>query len=84
MSIFATEEEKQSKKAMADAYIVMMQTAAWKDLEKFALDQIQSSMDTEDTKSSSDVTLGFVCEEKGYRKGIKRLIQHAKQRREGV
>lgn len=81
MSIFSIKEDK---KALADAYNSMMQLAAWKDLERYADDERHASMRRMDDKSASNLSLGEVCEERGIRKGIFKLIQHAQQRAEGI
>ncbi len=62
----------------------MMQSEAWQDLEKYANEERELSMKRMDAKSASDLSLGEVCEERGIRKGIFRVIQHAEFCREGV
>lgn len=74
----------EEKKALADAYNSMMMTSAWKDLERYADGEKESSMKRMDSKSASTLSLGEVCEERGLRKGISKIIDHAKQCREGI
>lgn len=82
--MFATKEGKQDKKALADAYNSMMNLGAWKDLEKYAEDERFMSMRRIDDKSAANLSLGEVCEERGIRKGIFKILQHAQQRAEGI
>ncbi len=75
---------KEEKKAMASAYRQMMQLPAWKDLEKYCAGERDASMKRMDVKPATDLSLGEVCEERGIRKGIHKVIMHALQRCEGV
>lgn len=70
-------------KALVNAYTVMMQMDAWKDLEAFARAEVEHSISQVDSRSAADLTLGYVCEERGIRKGITKLLQHAERRRVG-
>lgn len=79
--MFGVTEEK---KALSEAYRMMMLLPAWRDLEHYAETEVESSVKRVDNKSASDLTLGYVCEERGVRKGIRKLIQHAEQKRDGV
>lgn len=81
MSMFGVSEDK---KAHTDAYRTLMNMDAWKDFEQFANAEVDASRKREDSKHASDLTIGYVCEERGIRKGILKLIQHAEQKREGV
>jgi hypothetical protein len=74
----------EAKKALANAYAIMMQTDAWKDLERYAIAERDASAKRIDDKPASDLNLGTVCEERGIRKGIFKLIQHAEFCKEGV
>jgi hypothetical protein len=64
-------------------YHQMMQLPAWKDLEAFADNEREMSMKSIDCKSAANLSLGEVCEERGVRKGIRRIIQHAHDCRAG-
>jgi hypothetical protein len=68
----------------ASSYSAMMQTDAWKDLEKYALNERELSVNKIDAKSAADLSLGEVCEERGIRKGIFKIMQHAAFRKEGI
>jgi len=72
------------KKALSDLYKVMMNGDAWKDLERFAEQERERSVKRFDDKSASQVTLCEVGEERGIRKGIYKILQHAQQRRDGI
>lgn len=72
------------RKRLKTAYASMMVMDAWKDLEQYAADERQMSMERIDNKSASELNIGTVCEERGIRKGIFKLIQHAQQRAEGI
>jgi flagellar motility protein MotE (MotC chaperone) len=78
-----TQEEEARRNRLASAYSAMMQSEAWKDLENFANGERESSMKRMDTKNASDLVLGEVCEERGIRKGIFKVIQHAEFRAGG-
>ena len=79
--MFGISEEK---KALAGAYKALMVMPGWIDLEKYAEEERDSSMKRVDSKSANDLSLGYVCEERGIRKGIAKLIQYAKQNAEGI
>lgn len=69
---------------LSKAYASMMQMDAWKDLERYAEDEREMSMKRIDDKSARDLSLGEVCEERGIRKGILKVLQHAELRKEGI
>jgi hypothetical protein len=69
-----TEEQK----AAASHYKQLVASAAWQSLEKMAEEQCESSMTIQDNKAASDLNINTVCEERGFRKGIRWLIQQAK------
>lgn len=73
--------ETTQKNGLAHAYEIMTQSEAWKDLEKFMLDEKDSSMKRIDNKSAMDLTLGEVCEERGIRKGILKIFRHVNERK---
>jgi hypothetical protein len=81
MNILGISDEKKER---ASAYQNMMQMPAWKDLEKYASEERISSMKRMDEKPAAILSLGDVCEERGIRKGIFKIIQHAEQCREGI
>ena len=72
------------RKPLANAYAQMMDSPAWKDLEKWAMDESDRSMKAQDAKPAVEMIINEVCEERGYRNGLRRLIQHASQRKEGI
>lgn len=72
------------KKSLQSAYQSMMYSAAWLDLERYASDERDASIKRVDDKNASDLNLGSVCEERGIRKGIFKIIKYAQQRGEGV
>jgi hypothetical protein len=75
---------KEDRKSLAGAYTHMMTLDAWKDLEKWAMEEEQYSMKRQDDKPAKDLVFAEVCEERGYRKGIKKILDHAAQRKEGI
>ena len=79
--MIVTSEEKRT---LANAYALMMASDAWLDLERFMIEERTSSMRRIDDKSAASLSLGEVCEERGIRKGIIKILQHAAQRKEGV
>lgn len=68
-----TEEQK----ARANNYASLVNTEAWKDLERMAQVELKRSMNSQDNKDAKDLNINTVCEERGYRKGIRWLIQQA-------
>ncbi len=72
------------RKSIAKAYHDMMQMPAWKELMKYANEERDASVKRVDDKNASDLNIGTVCEERGIRKGIFKLIKHAEQSAEGV
>jgi hypothetical protein len=82
MKIFNSDSDQ--KKSLRGAYHAMMQMPAWEDLESFAMEEREGSIKRLDAKSASNTTQGEFCEERGFRKGLMKLIQHAEQCREGV
>jgi hypothetical protein len=72
------------KKELIAMYTAMMQTDGWKHLVDFAEKEREQSMKRMDSKPAADLSLGEVCEERGIRKGIFKIIQHAEFCRDGV
>lgn len=72
------------RKQLADNYAAMMQMQAWADLEQYLKDEILLSVNRSDSKSAAEITIGEVCEERGLRKGLNKVLQHALFRKEGV
>lgn len=72
------------RKLYIDLYSSMMSSDAWKDLEAYAQSERERSMKHIDSKSASDLTLGEVCEERGFRKGIMKIFNYAHNRRNGI
>lgn len=72
------------KKKLSHDYAVMMSSEAWKDLVQYAEDERSASIKRVDDKDASDLNIGTVCEERGMRKGMHKLLQHAEQRLEGI
>lgn len=64
-------------KTLRTAYAEMMNSLAWKDLEAWALDERERSMKSVDSIAAKDLSINHVCEERGYRNGIKKLIDQA-------
>lgn len=71
------------KKELANAYRTLMDMPAWKNLESYIHTQKNLSLEKEDNKTASDLTLGFVCQERGIRKGLQMLLDYASRCREG-
>lgn len=72
------------KKSAATAYENMMQLAAWKDMAQFIESEKAQSIKRLDDKSSKDVTMGDYFEERGYRKGLEKILKHAEFRKSGA
>jgi hypothetical protein len=72
------------KKRIAGEYAAMMQSEAWKDLEAWSKLERAASFQRVDDKPINELIVPFTCEERGIRKGILKVLQHAEQCREGV
>lgn len=76
-----TPEERQRR---AGNYAAMMSSEAWKDLEKWAKEESAASHQRMDDTAASELNLAVICEERGLRKGIEKLLKHADYCRAGV
>jgi hypothetical protein len=65
------------QKARASNYAALLNMEAWRDLVRVANDEISRSMTSQDSKDASDLNINTVCEERGYRKGIRWVLQEA-------
>ncbi len=74
----------EGKKHLAGVYAAMMASEAWADLVRYADSERELSMKRIDDTSAADLSLGHVCEERGVRKGLMKLIQHAEYCKEGI
>lgn len=74
----------EQKKQLSSAYHSMMAMDAWQDLVAYAKEERESSFKRSDSKSAGDLTIGEICEERGIRKGLFKLLQYAEFKREGV
>ena len=72
------------KKALADAYVAMMQSSAWKDLEEYLEGEVMKSLDRSDSKPARELVIGQNCEERGIRKGIETVLKYVEQKIEGL
>lgn len=72
------------RKQLADNYAAMMQMPAWADLQSYLLEERESSVKRSDVKSAAELTIGEICEERGIRKGLNKILQHALFRKEGI
>ena len=69
--------------AKKDMYLALTNSHAWKDLESWATHEADASMKSIDNTPATELNLGKVCEERGYRRGLMRIIQQAKFMAEG-
>lgn len=65
-------------------YAQMMAMPAWKDLVGYAEDERVLSIKKVDDRAAADLNLNTVCEERGIRIGMRKLMHHADQRLEGI
>lgn len=70
--------------SMKAAYDDMTKLPAWKDLVDYAEGEMEASMKRIDSKSASDLNIGEVCEERGVRAGIRKILRHVDMRKEGI
>lgn len=66
-----------------ELYTQMIASKAWADFEKWANSELARSRDIIDAINAKDLNVNQVCEERGYRNGIRRMIQEARARAEG-
>lgn len=72
-----------SDQATKDAFSVLVRSNAWQRLEAWVAHEVDSSIRLQDAKPADELNLGTVCEERGIRKGMMRVIQEAKGKAEG-
>jgi hypothetical protein len=72
-----------SKTARQIEYANLMNMPAWKDIEKWANEEAERSMRMMDAISAKDLSVNHVCEERGLRKGIFKVIRYVKDQAEG-
>ena len=64
-------------------YAQLITMNAWKDLERWVTSEVEKSMRGIDSIAAKDLSVNHVCEERGNRKGIQRVIHYAKGVAEG-
>lgn len=72
------------RKYKSKAYSRMMEDEAWQDLEQYAKNEQTASLKRIDDKPAADLSINSVCEERGFRKGILKILQHANECRNGI
>jgi hypothetical protein len=76
--------KNEEKQALAREYASLMTMRAWQDLVNYMETERDASMKSIDDKSVGDLNINIVCEQRGIRKGMLKIIQHAEQCAEGV
>ena len=71
-------------KTLMAEFSSMMESQAWKKLDAWSKEERESSLKRTDGTSVTDLSLGMVCEERGIRKGILKVIQYAENCRAGL
>lgn len=61
-----------------DDFASLLVHPAFLQLEAWAQDQSEISMRSIDSISAKDLSVNHVCEERGYRKGLKKIFEHAR------
>lgn len=56
---------------------------AWKHIEKWSEEECLNSMKRIDAISAKEININIVCEERGYRKGLRKFISEVKSLAEG-
>lgn len=69
---------------LSSAYIALIQSDGWKDLEHFMDMEREASMRRIDSKAASELTVGEICEEKGIRKAINKILRYVQDRKNGI
>lgn len=63
--------------SMKGQFEAMLNTDAWKRLEQWADEERERSRDIIDSIPAKDLNSNHVCEERGIRKGMMKLVQQA-------
>lgn len=71
-------------KSFQAIYVALVTSEAWKDIEEYIKNEIDLSMRRVDDKPASDLNLGVVCEERGIRKGLLKILRYVETKAEGV
>lgn len=71
------------RKERASRFNSLMASDAFKELEAWANNEVETSMLRMDGTPASELNLGLVCEERGTRKGIKKVIDQIRFYAEG-
>ena len=66
------------QKATSALYQQLIASAVWQDLERMGDEQRNSSMKLQDATPAENLNLGKVCEERGFRRGIRWVFEQAK------
>ena len=72
------------KTAVARAYDALTQTEAWKDLVAFAEGELVRSANVADSTGIKDLDIRVVCDERGFRRGIRALLAHVEFKKQGI
>lgn len=72
-----------SNKHRVDIFTQMINSEAWKELVRWAEEEKERSMSAIDAIPAKDLSANHVCEERGVRKGIQKLINQAHYCAEG-
>jgi hypothetical protein len=68
----------EDQKAAVGHYKALVESMAWKDLEQLASEKVSKSREGLDAILIEDFTMPTICEERGFRKGIKWVLDQAK------
>ena len=71
------------RRGLGSSYQQMTDLDAWKDLEAYIKEQRETSIKLLDDRSPKDLTLGEVCEERGIRKGMLKILSHVESMKSG-
>ena len=74
----------EEKNNLSKAYASMMQMDAWRDLASFVDLEVSASLHNQDNRPLSELTLIEAAEQRGIRKGMRKVLRQAEFNREGV
>lgn len=68
---------------MRNQFHDLIKMEAWKHMENWIEDECQRSIDRLDIVDAKDLNINLVCEQRGYRNGLRKVVRELKGLAEG-
>lgn len=68
---------------MRNGFVDLIHTEAWLHMEKWIEEECQRSIDRLDIVDAKDLNINLVCEQRGYRNGLRKVIRELRGLAEG-